>query len=244
MLRSLRVGRWLGISIGISWTWLVVFGFTIWALAVWLLPSHYPDWTAVLRWLIASVCALLLFGSVAVHEAIHSLVCRSCGLRVRSVTLFVFGGISDVQESVGTPAGELIQAAVGPLTNIGLGVASGALVVALAAVSQAATAILTFLAVSNLLLGLMNLAPGLPLDGGRLLRSILWFLSENRGRGTRVAVLVGQIVSWGLVISGALLGITTNLVWGVPLILAGWCTGGVSGASYLRAVRNEARWGS
>ena len=241
MLRSLRVGKWLGISIGISWTWLAVFGFTVWSLSARVFPDQFPAWPASWYWLAAFACALLLFGSVVAHEVAHSLICRSCGLPVHSITLFVFGGISDVQENVETPIGELLQAAVGPLTNIALGLGAGVLVVTVTALGQPATAVLMFLAVSNLLLGLINLVPGLPLDGGRLLRSFLWYLSENRDQATRVAVLSGQVAGWGLVIGGVLLGVTINLVWGASLLLAGLCVVGVSGASYFQAVRNEAR---
>lgn len=239
MPRSLSVGSILGISIGVHWTWLLVFGLVIWSLAVTFFPSAYVGWSALAYWISATVSAVLLFASVLGHELGQALVARSQGLAVRNLTLFVFGGVSNAQERARTPASELLLAGVGPLISVALGVLFSFLFLTLPGVGEPAAAILFSLAVGNLLIGLLNLVPGLPLDGGRLLRSILWFLSENRERATRAATQAGRVVGWGLVLAGLVLGIVYSLLGGVWLVLGGWCVASVAGPNYLNVVRDQ-----
>lgn len=239
MPRSLSVGSILGISIGIHWTWLLVFGLVIWSLAATFFPTAYAGWSIVTYWATATVSAALLLASVLIHELGQALIARSRGLPVRNLTLFVFGGVSNVQEQVKTPASELLLAGVGPLISVALGVLFSFIYLTLQGVSEQMAAIVVTLGVGNLLIGLLNLVPGLPLDGGRLLRSILWFLSESRERATRVALQAGRIVGWGLVVAGFVIGMVYSLLGGAWLVLGGWCVASVSGPKYLAVVRDQ-----
>jgi Zn-dependent protease len=165
---------------------------------------------------VALVAALLFFASVLAHELAHSLVARAQGLPVRTITLFLFGGVSNIQREPRSPGAEFLMAIVGPITSIVLGViffvlggvSAGTLMHAvtpsmasLAHLSPPAI-ILLWLGQINILLGIFNLIPGFPLDGGRVLRSILWAATNNLRAATRWASWVGQAIGWLMIIGG------------------------------------------
>lgn len=245
MLRSLRIGSIFGVSIAVHWTWIVVCGVATWSLAVDFFPDNFPGWETVWYWITAAISSLVLLASVVVHELSHSLVSRSRGLPVRGATVFVFGGISDAQERARSPLSEVLQAMVGPLVSVALGVLFGVLFASLAGLNQQVAAMLVFVAMANLLLGLVNMIPGFPLDGGRLLRSLLWFLSGNRARATRVSLVSGQVAAGAMVVAGVVVGLSEYWPAGLWLFLVGWLVVDVAGVRYSRAVREqESRWES
>jgi Zn-dependent protease/CBS domain-containing protein len=197
--------------------------------------------------LLGAISALLLFASVLVHEFSHSLVARARGLRVRDITLFIFGGISNIGGQPRTARDEFWIALVGPLTSfalaglfwigaqsLGTPPASGLLFGSPRAFRtlSAPGAVLGYLAVVNLLLGAFNLLPAFPLDGGRVFRSILWAITHRFGRATSIASLVGQVFGFGLaglgVVRLALLG---DLAGGVWTIFIGWFLSQAAGAT-------------
>jgi Zn-dependent protease len=139
---------------------------------------------------------LLLFVSVLLHELAHSVVARRRGLPVKSITLFVFGGVSDIEREPTGPGVEFQMAVVGPLTSLLIGVVCFLLQLPLRSSNSPLEAILYYLAVTNLLLGVFNLIPGLPLDEGRVLRSIIWKLTGNMRQATHVATITGQIIAF------------------------------------------------
>jgi Zn-dependent protease len=186
MRNGLRIGRLFGIAISVDWSWLLIFLLVMWNLATGFAQMH-PTWGPGLIWSLAIVAALLFFASVLAHELAHSIVARAQDIPVRNITLFLFGGVSNIQQEPRSPRAEFLMAIVGPLTSIGIGVicllAASAVVrlpadaaanpaSALVARGPVAT-LLTWLGSINILLGVFNLIPGFPLDGGRVLRAIL-----------------------------------------------------------------------
>ena len=186
MKSTFKLFRVFGIDIGIHYTWIFIFLFFSWSLAQFFSNTH-PDWSALTYWLTGIVGSLCIFVSVLLHELAHSLVARSRGLPVNSITLFILGGVSNLEEEPKSASIEFAMAIVGPGTSIVLavvfwGIASGISGQPLNfteltsgdVLTSPVMAIIGYLGVINLFLGVFNLLPGFPLDGGRVLRSIVW----------------------------------------------------------------------
>src|SRR5919197_3059034 len=171
---SFRLGRIGGIEVAIHYTWLFAFVLVSWSLAEGFFPATYPGLGVGTYWLIGVLAALLLFASVLVHELSHSLVAIWRGQGVRNITLFVFGGISSLQSEAASARDEFLVSIVGPLTSVVLAGIFWAIDQAARLGTSPPGAILDYLAFVNLALGAFNLVPGFPLDGGRVLRSIIW----------------------------------------------------------------------
>src|SRR2546425_2739139 len=192
-----RVGRVLGIPVGVHHTWIVAFVLVAWSLAIGFFPGSYPGWTPSTYWLAGALAALLLFVSVLIHEISHAVVARARGLRVRGITLFVFGGVATIEGEAEEPLDEFLIAVVGPITSLAIAAASW-LASGLAPSDRGVVhAIMAYLALANLILALFNLVPGFPLDGGRVLRAIIWALSGSLRTATDVATYLGQAIGLG-----------------------------------------------
>lgn len=253
--QSLRIGRLFGIDIRIDWTWLIIFALVAYSLGS-TLGQIRPEWEATLRWGVALLAALLFFGSVLAHELAHSLVAQARGNPVDSITLFLFGGVSSIREEPDSPAGEFLMAVLGPVTSIVIGLAlmilAGVTGGAMGAVSNPGEAIaevtparfiVLWLGSVNLVLGVFNLIPGFPLDGGRVLRSILWAITDDLRRATRWASWVGQGFGWLMIAGGIsmVFGATipffgSGLFNGLWLAFIGWYLNNASSQSYQRVV--------
>ncbi len=199
---SLRLFRVGGIDIRIHASWLLVFALVTWSTASGYLPENYPGWPLGMYWAVGVLLAILLFSSVLVHEFSHSLVARSRGLAVDSITLFVFGGVSSIVEEPQTARTEFAMAIAGPISSFLIAAFAAMLSAVFGGVSVQLAATLDYLATINLLLGVFNLVPGFPLDGGRLLRSIIWRLTGDRMQATQIATGSGKIIAYGLVLLG------------------------------------------
>ena len=192
MPSSLRVFRIAGIDILIHWSWLAVFGLLIWWLATGFYGEvdAYNHWSDGERWGAAVVTTLLFFLSVLLHELSHSLMAKRLGLPVTSITLFIFGGVSSLSAEPESASVEFKIAIVGPLTSfiIGIVAAIAAFVFYLNDADDTVPgAIVEYLAFTNVAVGIFNMLPGYPLDGGRVLRAGLWARSKNMLRATRMA---------------------------------------------------------
>lgn len=185
-----------GIDIDIHMSWIILVVLLTVSLATGWFPQLYPGWSTATYWLIAFLSSLLLFVSVLLHELAHWFVVRRRGLPVKSITLFIFGGVSNIEQEPPSPGVEFQMAFVGPLTSLVLGAICFLLQVPLRGSNSPLEGILFYLAVTNILLGLFNLIPGFPLDGGRVLRSIVWKLTGNLRQATRVASLTGQVIAY------------------------------------------------
>lgn len=209
-----------GIPVRVHASWLVIFGLIAWSLSVGYFPQVLPDFPIATYWLGGAVAALLLFASVLLHELSHSLVARRAGLPVSGITLHVFGGVSQLEQEPNAPGVEFSIAIVGPLTSF-LVAGTAALGAMLTGALPIVTAILRYLALVNTVLGLFNLVPGFPLDGGRVLRAALWKAKGNLRWATQVASRAGSAVAFLLIALGILRGLTGEFLGGLWFVLIG-----------------------
>jgi len=259
MGNGVRVGRLFGITIRIDWSWILIFTLVTWNLRTVFAQVH-PEWGSRLAWATAFLAAILFFGSVLAHELAHSLVARSQGIPVRSITMFLFGGVSNIQREPSSPWAEFLITIVGPVTSIILGVVFFALSgVGLGALASSVanpfaairrlpplTTLLVWLGPTNILLGFFNLIPGFPLDGGRVLRSILWGVTGNLRRATRWTAYIGQLVAWLMILAGIAMvfGIKvpffgSGLINGLWLAFIGWFLQSASSQSSQQVVARD-----
>lgn len=231
MKGSLRLGRIAGIEIGIHYTWLLAFILITWSLAQGFFPQAYPGWGPGTYWITGILAALLLFVSVLLHELAHSLVAQARGLPVRSITLFIFGGVSNLEEEAKKPAIEFTMTIVGPLTSLALAVIFWGLSQLIDTPSSPAAAMLNYLWQINALLAAFNLLPGFPLDGGRVLRSILWGTTGNLVRATNIAATVGRFFGWALIAFGVFQLLQGNFLGGLWIAFIGWFLSSAADAS-------------
>jgi len=193
---SFRLFTIRGIEVGVHFSWLIVFAFFTYTLSVFVFPNvpGIPELSQVEYWVLGAVTAILLFASVLVHELAHSFMALARGLEARSITLFIFGGVSNLGGEAKSASTEFLVAIVGPLTSFVLaGISFG---LAEAVSEPRAELVLSYLFLINLSLGIFNLIPGFPLDGGRVLRSILWRATGNVRRATEWAANVGKLVAY------------------------------------------------
>jgi len=218
---SIRLMRIAGIEIDINVSWLIILVLLTVSLATSWFPVMTRDLGVGAYWALGLIASLLLFASVLAHELAHSLVARSRGLPVKNITLFIFGGVSNIEQEPQSPGVEFWMAFVGPLTSLAIGVVSALLAIALRGVPVVA-AVLEYLAVANILLGVFNLIPGFPLDGGRVLRSILWAITGNLRTATLWATRVGQFIAYLFILWGVWQVFTNNWLNGIWIGFIGW----------------------
>ncbi|MEA2662814.1 MAG: hypothetical protein QOH08_2386 [Chloroflexota bacterium] len=226
MSGSFRVARLFGIDIRIHISWIVIFGLVFFNLWNDVFPSQYPFWSDQKTLLVSAITALLFFASILAHELSHSLVARRFKMRVSSITLFLLGGVANLQEEPPSAKAEFFMAAAGPFMSLCIGVvglAIESLITAADLVSlQTVAAIAGYLGFINLALAIFNMIPGFPLDGGRVLRSIIWAVRRDRGKATAIAARGGQIVA-GLFVLWAIVQLTSDGaggLWWWPILIA------------------------
>ena len=237
----LRLGRVGGVPVYVHVPWLIVFGLVTWTLAGSYFPAQDPGLTAAGAWLRAVVAALLLFVSVLVHEGAHALVARRRGLEVRAVTLFLFGGVAQIDKDASDGRTELRMALAGPAASLLLAIMFGG-VARWPALRPPAGDVAWALGAINLGLALFNLLPAFPLDGGHVLRGLLW-RRLGRLRATSIAVETGSVFAVGLMACGA-----AGFLLGAPLLgawnaLLGWFLLDAAGAAYRQLRLHDATCG-
>jgi Zn-dependent protease len=214
---GLSLGQILGIPVRFHWSWLLVLGLV----ALSLTFGYFPLFRRVLApssyLTLGAVTAVLFCASLLAHELAHAVVARRERIAVRGITLFAFGGVAELADQPRTPGAELRMAAAGPLASLAL----AWLFSTLSDLAGTPYLALPFawLAGTNLALGLFNLLPGFPLDGGRVLRAALWGMMGSLRRATRIAAGAGQLVSWGFVLVGLVMVLTGNIFNGLWLVL-------------------------
>jgi len=221
MGRGLRVGRVLGIEIRLDPSWFLVFCLIAWTLSVGVFPSR--GFRAAEGWALGITAALLLSASVLAHEVSHAVIARRYGLEVRGITLFLFGGVAQIRNEPPSPRAEFFIAGVGPAVSLLIGgvCLDIALALGTARSSPGLAALFTYLGAINLLLAVFNLIPGFPLDGGRMLRSVIWHFNENLPAATRWAAGAGRVAAW-LMIGFGVWRLTAGDLSGVWRVLIGW----------------------
>lgn len=251
---GLRMGRLFGIDIVADWSLLIIFALVAVNLGLGVFPGWHPTWSTALVWVVAVGAAVLFFASVLVHELSHAIVGRMNGIPVRRITLFIFGGMAHMEGEPPSPKSEFLMAVVGPITSIVIGVVSVMVAGALAGPELAAATddpvaamrnmgpvatLLMWLGPINVLLGLFNLVPGFPLDGGRVFRAILWAVTKDLKKATRWAANVGRLVSWALMGLGVTMMLTGGFGQGLWLIIIGWFLNSAARMSYQQLVVRE-----
>jgi Zn-dependent protease/predicted transcriptional regulator len=224
MLRTnIRLFKVLGIPVEINVSWFIIFALVAWSLVSLYFPTNYRDYSTAAHWIMGIVAAILLFVSVVLHELGHSYVAKTHGVPIRRITLFLFGGVSQLTRESPNPATELKIAVAGPAVSFLLGGICGALyfVTSGAGALGGVRPVLKYLAIVNVMLGGFNLIPGFPLDGGRLLRAILWKATGNLRRATYVATRVGSILGIVFVAFGFLAVFRGDFVYGLWMVMIG-----------------------
>ena len=231
---SIRLFRIGGIEVGVHYSWLVIFFLVTYSLASGVFPQALPGIGTTEAWILGAISALLLFASVLVHELAHSFTARARGLDARSITLFIFGGVSNLGGEAKQPSTEFLVAIVGPLTSFVL--AGLAFAVASVVTEPRAEVVTSYLAVVNLALGLFNLIPGFPLDGGRVFRAIVWNATGNLRRATGIAANVGKLVAYAFLAWGFVQLLGGSFFSGIWTAAIGWFLHNAAGASLQQVV--------
>ena len=232
MVGTFRIGRLFGIEISVHWSWLFIFFLVTWTFATGILEEFYPDWTGSRRWVVASAISLIFFLSILLHEMSHSLLARRYGIPVSSITLFVFGGVSNLAKEPDNARQEFWIAIVGPLTSLAMALLFTAGYFVLSPLEEGAGGVSANLAVINFAIGIFNLVPGFPLDGGRDLRSVFWAQKRNLLAATRIASNVGQAVAYGIMAIGVASFFFVDVITGIWFFLIGNFLRSASIASY------------
>ena len=250
-MRSVPVGRVFGVRLGLHWTVLVIFVLIVLQLRGEVLPSWHPDWSSAASWAVALSAAVVFLASILVHELAHAVVARAYGIRVRSVELFLLGGIANIERRPPHPRAEAAMAAVGPLASAVLGftfivisawlspdITAGDPMSAMARLGPVAT-LLAWVGPLNLVLAVFNMIPAFPLDGGRVFRALLWWATRDAVRATRIATAVSRAFALALIATGIAMAFGVEVPFfgvglgsGLWLGLIGWFLYGVASLSY------------
>lgn len=239
MRGSIRVATLFGIPITINYSWLVIFILLTWALAFFYFPVTYPQLSRVTQIIMGVVTSFLFFGSVVFHELLHSIVARHYGLPIEAINLWIFGGVSELAEEPRTPAIEFWMSIAGPLSSFFLAGAF-ALVTYLSSLARAPAivGVSFYLAFINAFLGVFNLLPGFPLDGGRVLRSAVWYYTGDYRRATRIATTGGRIVAYSMILIG-FLAVFSGAFTGLWLVFLGWFLLQAASSSYEQMILRQ-----
>ncbi len=223
MSSSFKIGRISGIDITVHPTWLIAFFFIAWTIAS-LFERSFESWSTAQYWTGAVIGSLALFGSVLIHELAHSITAQRLGLPVEGITLFIFGGVSQIRGRYKRARDEFFVAFAGPLSSLILGAAALLAWVTFRPETgdpSLLLGIIFYLGFMNVALGIFNMLPGFPLDGGRVLRSAVWGWTSSESTGTRVAATVGNLVAWGLIGFGIYQFASGNIVGGIWMAFIG-----------------------
>jgi Zn-dependent protease/predicted transcriptional regulator len=242
-MHGVRLGKVLGFEISIDWSWLLIFFLVVFTLSSGYFPSLRQNFGVTTNWMLGVAAALLLFASVLVHELSHSVVARRNGIEVKGITLFIFGGVSQTADEPQSATEEFWMSIVGPVTSFALAVFFG--VLEFIGINShwpgAVVALVGYLAMINFFLGVFNLVPGFPLDGGRVLRSIIWGASGNLTKATRWASYSGQAFGYLLMAVGFFNMVALGaMIGGLWLIFIGWFLTGAARSSYEQLMVRQA----
>jgi len=231
---SFRLGRIVGIPISVDLSWFVIFALIVYTLAMFYFPQMAPGLSVPMRWLGGVIAALLLFGSVLLHELMHSIIAIRNGIRIGGINLFIFGGVSRMQSEPQTPEIEFKMAIAGPLTSLMLAAIFYGLLKlgGVAFFGRLGVVIVGYLALINVVLGVFNLIPGFPLDGGRVFRAILWGALNDLDRATRIASYVGQGFAYLFIVGGFWSMLFGAFLSGLWLVFIGWFLNNAAQQSY------------
>jgi Zn-dependent protease len=243
MRGNISLGRVFGIPLRLNYTWFIIFALVTFTLVLYVLDQNYPIEQRIIWGILTS---LLFFASIITHELAHSILAIRNNIPVKEITLFVFGGVSQITKEATHPRAELSIAIVGPLTSLALAGIFYGLHLLLASTQQdLAASSMGWLAWINVLLAVFNLIPGFPLDGGRIFRALVWQRTHDYHRATRIATKVGQGIAYAFIVVGLALIIFSPPNWlnGMWLIFIGWFLRDAARASYQQVLLRDALTG-
>ena len=239
MGNAFNLGKLFGIQFRLHYTWFIIFILITVSLSWQFFPSSYPDWPLALHWIMGVITSLLFFVSILAHELAHSLVGRANNIPIKSITLFIFGGVAQMTREAKSAGAELKMAVAGPACSLAIAGLFYAISFFTKNTIVPVAAMAFQLAYINAALSVFNLIPGFPLDGGRVFRSILWQVTGNYKRSTRIATRVGQGTGYLFILGGILIVFLQpfGLGWfsGLWLAFIGWFLGNAASASYRQA---------
>jgi len=232
-----NLGKLFGIQFRLHYTWFIIFFLVTVSLVE-------PNWSRSLSWVIGIITSLLFFASALAHELAHSLVGRANGIPIRSITLFIFGGVAQMTKEATKASAEFKMAAAGPACSLAIGGLFGLLWFLIPNMTEPIASMVQWLFIVNVALAAFNLIPGFPLDGGRVFRSLVWRFTGNYKRSTQIATRLGQGVAYAFILSGILIVFLHpfGLSWfnGVWIAFIGWFLQSTASASYRQAEQREA----
>jgi Zn-dependent protease len=240
---GIPIGKLFGISLRLHYSWFFIFALITWALAANYFPSTQPTWSLSMKIGAGLITSFLFFGSVLFHELMHSLVALREGIQIQSITLFILGGVSQMTGEPKTARDEFRMAIAGPVSSLVLGGIFLGIYFALrsntAVAAQFVAAISFYLGFINILLGAFNLIPGFPLDGGRVLRSLLWWRGKNLQSATKIASNVGRAFGFLFIFGGIWLIFSGYFFDGIWLALIGWFLESAAVGSYRQTLLQD-----
>ncbi len=232
MRNSFQIGKIFGISIRIDYTWFLIFAMVAWSLGMHYFPRMYPSWSQLVYWTMGIITAIIFFVSVLAHELAHSLVSKARGVPVNSITLFIFGGVAHISDEPKKPGSEFLMAIAGPITSIVIGAIFGLIYISAGRSRTPIIAMALWLSGINMSVGLFNLIPGFPLDGGRILRAVVWKITGNLRKATRIASGVGRLIAYLFILWGIWRVFSNDWVGGVWIAFIGWFLENAASSSY------------
>ena len=243
MKAQIRLGRIFGVEIGLHYSWFIIALLITFSLADQFRLNN-PHWSDSLRWGLALVTAVMFFVSIVVHELSHALVAKARGLPVRAITLFALGGVAQIEKEAADAKTEFWMGIVGPITSFVIGLLCLGITLALGWTppqfpQQPLPAMLMWLGVINIGLAIFNMIPGFPLDGGRVLRGLLWWITGNARRATTIAARVGQVIAFAMIIYGVMQFFGGAGINGLWLAFIGWFLLSASRESYAQMMVTE-----
>lgn len=245
---SIRLGKILGIPIRLHFTWFIIFTLVTIFLSLSYFPVTYPHWSRTLSWVIGVATSLLFFASVIAHELSHSVVSAWNGVPVKSITLFIFGGVARISREADKASSEFTMAIAGPLSSLVIGGFFALVWFLTKGIYEPIEVLSGQLSYLNITLAVFNLIPGFPLDGGRVLRAILWRRMGNMKKATRIASLMGQGVGYIFILSGILGFISPGFGRLIPYVagfgglwiaLIGWFLENAASSSYKQVIMKD-----
>ncbi len=239
MNSSFRIARIFGINVDINPSWLLVFFLFSFTLSTHYFPGMIEGFDTAVYWSMGIITTLLIFASILLHELAHSLMAIRSGIPIKKITLFIFGGVAQMEKEPDKPGVELKIALVGPATSLALALLAWLIYQPLPP-DLAISSMLWFLARINFVVGVINLIPAFPLDGGRVLRAGLWHFMKSMLRATRAAVALGSVFAFLAIGLGFLLLFQMYWVWGLWYIFLGWMLYQAGQASYTQLVFQQA----
>lgn len=234
METGLKLGYIWGIPISLHLSWFLIFALLTWSLSTGYFPTEYPQLAGMTHVILGVVTGILFFASVLAHELGHAYLALRNKIPVKSITLFIFGGVAQIGQEPQSPGVEFRIAIAGPLVSLGLAVLFGATFLLDQAIPYLAAPSLYLMRI-NLILALFNMIPGFPLDGGRVLRAIVWRFTNSFQRATQIASLSGQAVAFGFIGLGIFTIFSGQFFNGVWLVFIGWFLQNAAASTHAQA---------